>query len=236
MRGPAGRVGACRQCRAGPPDRPPPQRIAGITAALQRSLEDLLLGGLRASDLDVVRHCLRTYAAIDKTRDAEALVGQVLVKPYLEQVRAPAGRGLPSWGRGRAGPPLLQGLVVRMLTEVAEACAGGPHLGRKYESGRFQVGWVGRDRPQTTAPQPSVGARGRPSAQDRVGRGPRRAQGSASPARRRAGWSEMQAPQRRREAGPLARATVSVGRALPACSSPSPDCAGKVAGPRQFPA
>nr|KAF6395147.1 component of oligomeric golgi complex 2 [Rousettus aegyptiacus] len=61
-------------------------RIAGITAALQRSLEDLLLGGLRASDLDVVRHCLRTYAAIDKTRDAEALVGQVLVKPYLEQV------------------------------------------------------------------------------------------------------------------------------------------------------
>lgn len=76
-------MGACRQCRAGPPDRPPPQRIAGITAALQRSLEDLLLGGLRASDLDVVRHCLRTYAAIDKTRDAEALVGQVLVKPYL---------------------------------------------------------------------------------------------------------------------------------------------------------
>lgn len=61
-----------------------------------------------------------------------------------------------------------------MLTEVAEACsppptprrtpggscAGGPHLGRRYESGRFQVGWVGRDRPQTTTPQPSVGAPG----------------------------------------------------------------------------
>ncbi|XP_024894826.1 conserved oligomeric Golgi complex subunit 2 [Pteropus alecto] len=61
-------------------------RVAGITAMLQRSLEGLLLEGLRASDVDVVRHCLRTYATIDKTRDAEALVGQVLVKPYLDQV------------------------------------------------------------------------------------------------------------------------------------------------------
>lgn len=106
-------MGACRQCRAGPPDRPPPQRIAGITAALQRSLEDLLLGGLRASDLDVVRHCLRTYAAIDKTRDAEALVGQVLVKPYLEQVRAPAGRGgggvSPRGGGAGQGRPSRRG-------------------------------------------------------------------------------------------------------------------------------
>lgn len=113
MRGPAGRVGACRQCRVGPPDHPPPQRIAGITAALQRSLEDLLLGGLRASDLDVVRHCLRTYAAIDKTRDAEALVGQVLVKPYLEQVRAPAGRGgggvFPRGGGAGQGRPSRRG-------------------------------------------------------------------------------------------------------------------------------
>ncbi|KAG7249752.1 hypothetical protein CRUP_016862, partial [Coryphaenoides rupestris] len=36
------------------------------------------------SNLDMVRHCLRTYATIDKTRDAEALVGQVLVKPYMD--------------------------------------------------------------------------------------------------------------------------------------------------------
>ncbi|KAF6073196.1 component of oligomeric golgi complex 2 [Phyllostomus discolor] len=61
-------------------------RIAGITATLQQSLEGLLLEGLQAADVDIVRHCLRTYATIDKTRDAEALVGQVLVKPYVDQV------------------------------------------------------------------------------------------------------------------------------------------------------
>lgn len=65
------------------------QRIAGITAMLQQSLEGLLLEGLQTSDVDIVRHCLRTYATIDKTRDAEALVGQVLVKPYIDEVCAP---------------------------------------------------------------------------------------------------------------------------------------------------
>lgn len=53
---------------------------------LQQSLEGLLLEGLRTSNVDIIRHCLRTYATIDKTRDAEALVGQVLVKPYVEEV------------------------------------------------------------------------------------------------------------------------------------------------------
>ncbi|XP_066238908.1 conserved oligomeric Golgi complex subunit 2 isoform X2 [Saccopteryx leptura] len=61
-------------------------RIAGITAMLQQSLEGLLLEGLQMSDVNIIRHCLRTYATIDKTRDAEALVGQVLVKPYMDQV------------------------------------------------------------------------------------------------------------------------------------------------------
>ncbi|XP_061038714.1 conserved oligomeric Golgi complex subunit 2 isoform X2 [Eubalaena glacialis] len=61
-------------------------RIAGITAMLQQSLEGLLLEGLRTSSVDVIRHCLRTYATIDKARDAEALVGQVLVKPYVDEV------------------------------------------------------------------------------------------------------------------------------------------------------
>lgn len=61
-------------------------RIAGITAMLQQSLEGLLLEGLQTSDVDIIRHCLRTYATIDKTRDAEALVGQVLVKPYVNEV------------------------------------------------------------------------------------------------------------------------------------------------------
>ncbi|KAM9613118.1 conserved oligomeric Golgi complex subunit 2 isoform 2-T2 [Trichechus inunguis] len=61
-------------------------RIAGITAMLQQSLEGLLLEGLQTSNVDIIRHCLRTYATIDKTRDAEALVGQVLVKPYIDEV------------------------------------------------------------------------------------------------------------------------------------------------------
>ncbi|XP_072266342.1 conserved oligomeric Golgi complex subunit 2 [Pyxicephalus adspersus] len=61
-------------------------RIAGITAMLQRSLESLLLEGLQTSNVDIIRHCLRTYATIDKTKDAEALVGQVLVKPYIDKV------------------------------------------------------------------------------------------------------------------------------------------------------
>jgi len=54
---------------------------------LQQSLEGLLLEGLQTSNVDIIRHCLRTYATIDKTRDAEALVGQVLVKPYIDEVR-----------------------------------------------------------------------------------------------------------------------------------------------------
>lgn len=62
------------------------QRIAGITAMLQQSLEGLLMEGLQTCNVEMVRHCLRTYATIDKTRDAEALVGQVLVKPYMDQV------------------------------------------------------------------------------------------------------------------------------------------------------
>ncbi|PIO36619.1 hypothetical protein AB205_0012590, partial [Aquarana catesbeiana] len=60
-------------------------RIAGITAMLQRSLEGLLLEGLQTSNVDIIRHCLRTYATIDKTKDAEALVGQILVKPYIDE-------------------------------------------------------------------------------------------------------------------------------------------------------
>ncbi|CAB1313258.1 unnamed protein product [Coregonus sp. 'balchen'] len=61
-------------------------RISGITSMLQQSLEGLLIQGLQTSNVDIVRHCLRTYATIDKTRDAESLVGQVLVKPYMDEV------------------------------------------------------------------------------------------------------------------------------------------------------
>lgn len=63
---------------------------------LQQSLEGLLLEGLQSSDVDIIRHCLRTYATIDKTRDAEALVGQVLVKPYIDEVNNYCGNNLCS--------------------------------------------------------------------------------------------------------------------------------------------
>lgn len=76
-----------------------PQRIAGITAMLQQSLEGLLLEGLQTSDVDIIRHCLRTYATIDKTRDAEALVGQVLVKPYVNEVCAAGVHGRAGYSR-----------------------------------------------------------------------------------------------------------------------------------------
>ncbi|XP_044928734.1 conserved oligomeric Golgi complex subunit 2-like isoform X6 [Mustela putorius furo] len=62
------------------------KHIAHITAMLQQSLGGLLLEGLQTSNVDIIRHCLRTYATIDKTRDAEASVGQVLVKPYMDEV------------------------------------------------------------------------------------------------------------------------------------------------------
>ncbi|CAB1338403.1 unnamed protein product [Coregonus sp. 'balchen'] len=67
-------------------------RISGITSMLQQSLEGLLIQGLQTSNVDIVRHCLRTYATIDKTRDAEALVGQVLV--IVEQLVKSTPNGL----------------------------------------------------------------------------------------------------------------------------------------------
>lgn len=82
---------------------------------LQQSLEGLLIEGLQTSNVDMVRHCLRTYATIDKTRDAEALVGQVLVKPYMDQVNLPdiwmysSSKDISAcfWASFSFSPPLL---------------------------------------------------------------------------------------------------------------------------------
>ncbi|KAK0144936.1 Conserved oligomeric Golgi complex subunit 2 [Merluccius polli] len=89
-------------------------RIAGITSMLQQSLEDVLIEGLQTSNLDMVRHCLRTYATIDKTRDAEALVGQVLVKPYMDQVIVE--------DLVKANPNGLQLMYSRLLEFVPHHC------------------------------------------------------------------------------------------------------------------
>lgn len=62
------------------------QRIASITTTLQFSLEGSFLRGLDSGNVDILRQCLRTYALIDKMKDAESLYRQHIVKPYMEQV------------------------------------------------------------------------------------------------------------------------------------------------------
>ncbi|ESO93530.1 hypothetical protein LOTGIDRAFT_232605 [Lottia gigantea] len=61
-------------------------RIANITTTLQFSLEGGFLDGLATNNVEILRQCLRTYALIDKTRDAENLFRQHIVKPYMEEV------------------------------------------------------------------------------------------------------------------------------------------------------
>ncbi|XP_076463850.1 conserved oligomeric Golgi complex subunit 2-like isoform X2 [Babylonia areolata] len=61
-------------------------RIANITTTLQYSLEGSFLEGLEQEDVGMLRQCLRTYALIDKIRDAESLFRQHVVKPYMEEV------------------------------------------------------------------------------------------------------------------------------------------------------
>ncbi|XP_078466043.1 conserved oligomeric Golgi complex subunit 2 [Lampetra planeri] len=89
-------------------------RIAGITATLQHSLEGLLLEGLQAGDGGVVRQCLRTYATIDKTRDAEALVSQILVRPFVEEV--------VSEQYVQSHPQGLKGMYSKLLEFVPHHC------------------------------------------------------------------------------------------------------------------
>ena len=64
------------------------QRIANIRTTLQYSLEGSFLEGLDTANADILRQCLRTYALIDKIRDAENLFRQHIVKPYMEEVPA----------------------------------------------------------------------------------------------------------------------------------------------------
>ncbi|XP_064599671.1 conserved oligomeric Golgi complex subunit 2-like isoform X1 [Liolophura sinensis] len=61
-------------------------RIANITTTLQYSLEDSFLDGLETGNVEILRQCLRTYALIDKIKDAENLFRHNVVKPYMEEV------------------------------------------------------------------------------------------------------------------------------------------------------
>ena len=53
---------------------------------MQYGLEASFREGLTSDDVDILRECLRTYATIDKTRDAEVLFRSVVVKPYMDEV------------------------------------------------------------------------------------------------------------------------------------------------------
>lgn len=44
--------------------------------------------GLQTGELNLLSRVLRTYAIIDKTRDAEMLFREVSVKPYMGEVRS----------------------------------------------------------------------------------------------------------------------------------------------------
>ena len=62
------------------------KRIAAITSTLQKKLEAAFQEGLRTGELNLLSRVLRTYAIIDKTRDAEMLFREVTVKRFMNEV------------------------------------------------------------------------------------------------------------------------------------------------------
>ena len=62
------------------------QRVMAITTTLQYSLEGSFKEGLETNNTDILCQCLRTYATIDKMRDAENLFRQYVVQPHMEEV------------------------------------------------------------------------------------------------------------------------------------------------------
>ena len=61
-------------------------RITSITTTLQYSLEGHFVEGLEDGNVEILQQCLRTYALIDKIKDAENLFRINVVRPYMEKV------------------------------------------------------------------------------------------------------------------------------------------------------
>ncbi|XP_076099685.1 conserved oligomeric Golgi complex subunit 2-like [Mytilus galloprovincialis] len=61
-------------------------RITTITTTLQYSLEGHFVEGLENGNVEILQQCLRTYALIDKIKDAENLFRINVVRPYMEKV------------------------------------------------------------------------------------------------------------------------------------------------------
>ncbi|XP_064622383.1 conserved oligomeric Golgi complex subunit 2-like [Lineus longissimus] len=89
-------------------------RISNITTTLQYSLEGLFHESLLQGQTDILRQCLRTYATIDKTKDAENLFRQYVVKPYMEQVITE--EFIQANGQG------LRGMFHRVLEFIPQQC------------------------------------------------------------------------------------------------------------------
>lgn len=89
-------------------------RIAAITVTLQHSLEKSFREGLEAGDVNVLRQCLRTYATIDKMRDAEALFRLIAVKPYLDEIISESFL--------QNHPQGLKGMYSRILDFIPKHC------------------------------------------------------------------------------------------------------------------
>lgn len=53
---------------------------------LQKKLEAAFQEGIHSGQFDLLARVLRTYAIIDKIRDAELLFREVVVKPYMNEV------------------------------------------------------------------------------------------------------------------------------------------------------
>ncbi|KXJ14443.1 conserved oligomeric Golgi complex subunit 2 [Exaiptasia diaphana] len=61
-------------------------RISAITLTLQKKLETAFQEGIQSGQFHLLARVLRTYAIIDKIRDAELLFRDVVVKPYMNEV------------------------------------------------------------------------------------------------------------------------------------------------------
>ncbi|PIK60157.1 putative conserved oligomeric Golgi complex subunit 2 [Apostichopus japonicus] len=89
-------------------------RIASITVTLQHSLERSFKDSLESAQPQILKQCLRTYATIDKMKDAEALYQQVAVKPFMDEII--------NEGFLQNHPQGLKGMFSKILEYVPKHC------------------------------------------------------------------------------------------------------------------
>ncbi|EDO48495.1 predicted protein, partial [Nematostella vectensis] len=95
-------------------------RIASITITLQKKLEDAFQEGIKSNQFDLLARVLRTYAIIDKIKDAELLFREVLVKPYMNEVCSQAFLSDPENG--------LREIYTKILEFIPKYCSNMLHI------------------------------------------------------------------------------------------------------------